>query len=212
VGHQLYGGELMAYEYGGRYYPTLSAQRNAMARDKYTPQQMQIAQTIAYQQLPNHLKGRHSQMRVQQNLAATAEALFGGQQKQQSAPAPAPAPAPSAPSPSQQLQIASLTKESEAYRAEAEKTIAEGQARVAELENEELQRQRATELQNRLAIQAQQSQARGMSTASLQISPASQTSRTAGTQAFKRRTDPVTLSPIRSTTGINVPTSSVLNI
>ena len=133
---------------------------------------------------------------------------------------PAPTPAPSggggggggAPSPSQQMAIASLTKESEAYRQQAEQTIAEGQARIAELEDEELQRQRATELQNRLAIQAQASQARGAQRASLQIAPASQTSRTAGTQAFRRRRDQFRLAPIQTTAGVNVPTGSVLNV
>ena len=202
----------MAFEYKGSYYPTATAVANARARDTYTPQQMQIAATIAYQQLPNHLKGRNSQMRVQQNLASTAEALFGNQQ--QAAPAPqqsAPAPAP-APSPAQSQAIAQLTKESEAYRAEAEKTIAAGKARVAELENVELQRQKAAELQNRLAIQAQSSQARGAAQASLKIAPASQTAQTAGTQAFKRRRDQMRLAPIQSTAGINAPASSVLNV
>ena len=127
-------------------------------------------------------------------------------------PPPAPAPAPAGPSPQQQMQIASLTKESEAYRAQAEKTIAEGQARVAELENEELQRQKATELQNRLAIQSAASKARGQAQASLKIAPAGQTPQTAGTQAFKRRRDRMSIAPIQSTAGINVPSGNILNI
>ena len=131
---------------------------------------------------------------------------------------PAPAPAPSgggggggSPSPSQQMAIAQLTAESEKYRTQAEETIAKGRARISELEDEELQRQRATELQNRLAIQAQASQARGAQRAALQIAPAYQTARTAGTQAFKRR-DRMKLAPIQTTAGINVPTGSVLNV
>ena len=137
-------------------------------------------------------------------------------EKQQAAPAPAPSSGGGggggAPSPSQQMAIASLTKESEAYRQQAEQTIAEGQARVAELENEELQRQRATELQNRLAIQARSGQARGAQRAALQIAPSSQTARTAGTQAFRRRRDQFRLAPIQTTAGVNVPTGSVLNV
>lgn len=124
---------------------------------------------------------------------------------------PAPAAAPP-PAPTQNLQIAKLTQESEAYRKQAEQTIAEGQARVAELENQELQRQRAAELQNRLAIQAQTSQARGAAQASLKIGAASDTSRTAGTAAFKRRRDQMRLAPIQTTAGINAPASSVLNV
>ena len=135
--------------------------------------------------------------------------------EKQAAPAPAPssAPAPApAPSPAQSQAVAQLTKESEAYRAEAEKAIAAGKARVAELENEELQRQRATELQNRLAIQSAASKARGQMGAQLKIAPASQTAQTAGTQAFKRRRDQMRLAPIQSTAGVNVPASSVLNV
>ena len=84
----------MAFEYNGRFYSNSTEVANAKARDKYTPQQMQIAQTIAYQQLPAHLKGRNNQMRVRENLAATAEALFGN--RQQAAPAPPPPPQPAA--------------------------------------------------------------------------------------------------------------------
>ena len=127
--------------------------------------------------------------------------------QQQAAPAPAPA---AAPAPQQQLQIAQMSKEAEEYRAQAEKTIGEAQAKIAELSNVELQRQKAAELQNRLAIQASASQSRGMMAPSLKI--ASATPQTAGTQAFKRRRDQATMAPIQSTAGINVPTGSVLNI
>jgi hypothetical protein len=124
----------------------------------------------------------------------------------------APAAAAPAPAPTQNLQIAKLTEQSEAYRKQAEQSIAEGQSRIAELENEELQRQKATELQNRLAIQAASSQARGATQANLKIGAASDTSRTAGTSAFKRRRDQMRLAPIQSTAGINAPASSVLNV
>ena len=133
--------------------------------------------------------------------------------EKQAAPTPAPAPAPAAaPAPTQNLQIAKLTEQSEAYRKQAEQSIAEGQSRIAELENEDLQRQKATELQNRLAIQAASSQARGATQANLKIGAASDTSRTAGTSAFKRRRDQMRLAPIQSTAGINAPASSVLNV
>ena len=198
----------MANEYKGRYYALPYMVENARARDTYTPEQMKIAETIAYQQLPYHLKGRNSQMRVQVNLAKTAEALFGNRQQ----PAPAPAAAAPPPTPTQNLQIAKLTEQSEAYRKQAEQSIAEGQSRIAELENEELQRQKATELQNRLAIQSASSQARGAAQANLKIGAASDTSRTAGTSAFKRRRDQMRLAPIQSTAGVNVPANSVLNV
>ena len=122
--------------------------------------------------------------------------------------APAPAPAPSGPS-ARELQI---TKEAEAYRKEATAALEAGKLRIQQLEDEDLQRQKAAELQNRLAIQAQTSQARGAAQASLKIAPASQTAQTAGTQAFKRRRDQMRLAPIQTTAGINAPASSVLNV
>jgi len=142
-------------------------------------------------------------------LAAEAQPGFAILRKQGSGQ-PAPAAAP--PTPTQNLQIAKLTEQSEAYRKQAEQSIAEGQSRIAELENEDLQRQRATELQNRLAIQAASSQARGATQANLKIGAASDTSRTAGTSAFKRRRDQMRIAPIQSTAGINAPASSVLNV
>ena len=175
----------MSIYYNGSYYPNATQVANARARDTYTPQQMKIAETIAYQQLPHHLKGRHSKMHVQQNLASTAKALFGNQQ--QAAPAPAPAPAPSGPSPQQQLADAQLTKESEAYRKEATAAIEAGKLRIQQLEDEDLQRQKAAELQQRLAIQSAANVARGQAAGNLRIQPASQTAQMGGTQGFVRR-------------------------
>jgi hypothetical protein len=132
------------------------------------------------------------------------------------APAPAPAPAPSrpapAPAPDYSAQIKELNEQAAAYRKQAEEIIAQGEAKVKELEDADLQRQKATELQNRLAIQAASSQARGQAQASLKIAPASQTAQTAGTAAFKRRGDRMRLAPIQTTAGINVPSGSVLNV
>jgi len=199
----------MANEYKGKYYFLPYMAENAKARDTYTPEQMKIAETIAYQQLPDYLKGRNSQMRVEQNLAKTAEALFGKPQEAAPAPPPPP-PAPAAPPPPpapSQLQI-----QYDTYRQQADKALAEAQAKAARLESEEYQRQQAAELQNRLAIQSQASKERGAAAATLKIAPDSQTSQTAGTSAFKRRRDQTTLAPIQSTAGINAPARSVLNV
>ena len=195
----------MAYEYGGRYYATLASQRNAMARDKYTPQQMQIAKTIAYQQLPSHLKGRGSQMRVQQNLASTAEALFGGQQRQQAAPAPAPAPSAPAPSPAAPAQseaVAKLTAESQAYRKEAEEKLSAADLRIKELEDEELKAQRAKELQQRLSIISASNLARSSMAPKLQIAPATNMPMIGGTAQFKRRSQSMFKAPASNTLNI----------
>ena len=136
--------------------------------------------------------------------------------EKQAAPAPAPAPAPSrpapAPAPDYSAQIKELNEQAAAYRKQAEEIIAQGEAKVKELEDADLQRQKATELQNRLAIQSAASKARGQAQASLKIAPASQTAQTAGTQAFKRRGDRMRLAPIQTTAGINVPSGSVLNV
>ena len=122
--------------------------------------------------------------------------------------APAPAPAPSGPS-ARELQI---TKEADAYRKATEEKLALADQTIAKLSDAQEQQRLATELQNRLAIQAQSSQARGAAQASLKIAPASQTAQTAGTQAFKRRRDQMRLAPIQTTAGINAPASSVLNV
>jgi hypothetical protein len=109
-------------------------------------------------------------------------------------------------------QLAQLTAQSEAYRKESTAALEAGKLRIAQLEDEELQRQKATELQNRLAIQSAASTARGQMGAQLKIAPASQTASTAGTAAFKRRGDRMRLAPIQTTAGINVPSGSVLNV
>jgi hypothetical protein len=97
------------------------------------------------------------------------------------------------------------------YMAQAEATIESGRMQIAALEDERAQRQAATELQQRLAIQAGASQARGGAAASLKIAPGGDTASTAGTQKFKRRPSQ-RLAPIQTTAGINAPASSVLNV
>ena len=114
---------------------------------------------------------------------------------QQSRPAPAPAPSGSS---ARELQI---TKEAEAYRKEATAALEAGKLRIQQLEDEDLQRQKAAELQNRLAIQAQASQARGAAQANLKIAPASQTAQTAGTQGFVRRSNQFGITRRSTSTG-----------
>ena len=97
------------------------------------------------------------------------------------------------------------------YQAQAEATIEAGRMQIAALEDQRAQQQAATELQQRLAIQAGTSQARGGAAASLKIAPGGDTASTAGTQSFKRRPRQ-RLAPIQSTAGINAPASSVLNV
>ena len=97
------------------------------------------------------------------------------------------------------------------YQAQAEATIEAGRMQIAALEDERSQRQAATELQQRLAIQGAASQARGGAAASMKIAPGGDTASTAGTQSFKRRPRQ-RLAPIQSTAGINAPASSVLNV
>ena len=128
--------------------------------------------------------------------------------EKQAAPAPsgggggggggAPAPAPG---PDYAAQIAALNKQAADYRKQAEEIIAQGQAKVKELEDADLQRQKATELQNRLAIQSAANQARGQAAASLQIRPAGQTSATGGTEGFKRRANQFGMTRRSASTG-----------
>ena len=97
------------------------------------------------------------------------------------------------------------------YQAQAEATIEAGRMQIQALEDERAQREAATQLQQRLAIQGAASQARGGAAASMKIAPGGDTASTAGTQSFKRRPRQQ-LAPIKSTAGINVPTASTLNV
>ena len=98
-------------------------------------------------------------------------------------------------------QLAELTSQSQAYRKEAEAAIEAGKLQISQLQDQELQRQKAAELQNRLAIQAQTSQARGGAQANLKIAPASQTAQTAGTQGFVRRSNQFGITRRSTSTG-----------
>ena len=108
----------------------------------------------------------------------------------------------------QQLMI---TQQAEAYRKQAEATIQAAQLQIKGFEEREERQRQATELERKLAIQSQVSSARGGQAASLQVAPGSETAKTAGTQAFKRR-GRQRLAPIQTTAGINAPASSVLNV
>jgi hypothetical protein len=98
------------------------------------------------------------------------------------------------------------------YQTQAEATIEAGRMQIKALEDERAQREAATELQKKLAIQASASQARGGKAASLTIGGAQEATPTGGTQAFKRRPRRQKLAPIQSTAGINVPTGNTLNV
>ena len=98
------------------------------------------------------------------------------------------------------------------YQAQAEATIEAGRMQIKALEDERAQREAATELQKKLAIQASASEARGGKAASLTIGDAQEVTPTGGTQAFKRRPRRQKLAPIQSTAGINVPTGNTLNV
>ena len=106
---------------------------------------------------------------------------------------------------------AQLQEYQRGYQAQAEATIEAGRMQIKALEDERAQREAATELQRKLAIQGAASQARGGAAASMKIAPGGETTKTGGTQSFKRR--PLRkLAPIQSTGGINVPTASTLNV
>jgi hypothetical protein len=107
---------------------------------------------------------------------------------------------------------AQLQEYQRGYQTQAEATIEAGRMQIKALEDERAQREAATELQRKLSIQASASQARGGKAASLTIGGASETTPTAGTQAFKRRPRRQRLAPIQTTAGINVPTASTLNV
>ena len=106
---------------------------------------------------------------------------------------------------------AQLQEYQRGYQAQAEATIEAGRMQIQALEDQRAQQQAATELQRRLSIQGAASQARGGAAANLTIAPSGDTSKTAGTQAFKRRPRQ-RLAPIQTTAGINAPASSVLNV
>ena len=180
---------------------------------EFTAEQLAIARSIAESRVRSiSPAGGASGMgiRIGVETAKIARALFGDKKEKKAEPAPEPA-APTT-DPAQELRIAELTEQSKAYRTQAEQQLSAADLRIKELENQELQAQKARDLQQRFAITAAANQARGAQTANLQIAPASATPMTAGTQSFKRRPRQL-MRPIGQTAGkLTVPTSNVLNI
>jgi hypothetical protein len=218
VGHQLYGGELMPWVSRGRSRifipdPILNIKEKAAADAGFKSAADQETNRMMRNQLEMQaaLVGYADPYSLVEGPLTNTAALQAAWNKLPKTPVPAPAPAP-AKAPAADNQLAELTAQSQAYRKEAESALEAGRLRISQLEDEDLQRQKATELQNRLAIQAASSQARGQAQASLKIAPGSQTSQTAGTQAFKRRRDRMSIAPIQSTAGINAPSGNILNI
>ena len=130
-------------------------------------------------------------------------------------PPPAPAPAPAAPASSspQQLQI---TAEAKKYREESEAKLAEAQTLLDNFKIEQNKAAEAKKLQEQMAIRAQGALASNLATSqrkpSLQLSPASQTPQTAGTQPFKRRRLQVMTPGSQVTSGLNIGSANLLNV
>ena len=127
------------------------------------------------------------------------------------APAPAPAPPPPAapPAPPQ------ISPEAQAYRAEADAKLAEAQKMLDTFKIEQNRAEEARKLQEEMMIKSQAAMASNLAmsqrTPNLQISPASQTPQTAGTQPFKRRRPMLdSASPLASS--LNIGTSNLLNV
>ena len=108
---------------------------------------------------------------------------------QQAAPAPAPAPDPPAP------LMPTISDESKKYRAETEALLSQIDKKLTDFNDKELDEQ--TRVRN-FAIQSA-NQARSNQIANLQIQPASSTSKTAGTQAFKKPSNRKQQQPASST-------------
>ena len=144
--------------------------------------------------------------------ARPAQTLYiYGDTQQQAAPAAA-SPAPSSPSP-QQVQ---LTAESQKYREEADAKLAEAQKLLDDFKIEQNKAAEAKKLQEQMAIRAQGTLASNLAMSqrkpSLQLSPASQTPQTAGTQPFKRRRLQVMTPGSQVTSGLNIGSANLLNV
>ena len=149
--------------------------------------------------------------KLQEARTRIAKELFGIQQ--QAAPAPAPAaPAPSSPSP----QEPQLTAEAQKYREESEAKLAEAQKLLDNFKIEQNKAAEAKKLQEQMAIRAQGTLASNLAMSqrkpNLQLSPASQTPQTAGTQPFKRRRLQVMTPGSQVTSGLNIGSANLLNV
>ena len=191
----------------------LSGLSAGVSSTKFTSEQLAIARSIAASRVRSMFPagGAPTMMsRVSGETLKIAKELFG-EKEEKAKPAPEKPAAPTT-DPAQELKIAELTEQAKAYRTQAEQQLSAADLRIKELENQELQAQKARDLQQRFAITAAANQTRGAQTANLQIAPASATPMTAGTQSFKRRPRQF-MRPIGQTAGkLTVPTSNVLNI
>lgn len=192
----------------------LSGLSAGVSGTKFTSEQLAIARSIAASRVRSMFPagGAPTVMsRVGAETLKIAQEMFGDKEEKKAEPAPEEPAAPTT-DPAQELRIAELTEQSKAYRTQAEQQLSAADLRIKELENQELQAQKARDLQQRFSITAAANQARGAQTANLQIAPASATPMTAGTQSFKRRPRQL-MRPIGQTAGkLTVPTSNVLNI
>ena len=131
-------------------------------------------------------------------------------------PAPAAAPAPAAPAPDPPGPLMpTISDDSKKYRAETEALLGKIDKKLTDFNATETAATKAKEIaeQTRVRNFAIQSanQVRSNQPANLQIQPASSTSKTAGTQAFKKRRIASNRKQ-QLTSGINLGTSSLLNI
>ena len=127
----------------------------------------------------------------------------------------AAAPAPAAPA-SSSLQEPQLTAEAKKYREESEAKLAEAQTLLDNFKIEQNKAAEAKKLQEQMAIRAQGTLASNLAMSqrqpSLQLSPASQTPKTAGTQPFKRRRLQVMTPGSQVTSGLNIGSANLLNV
>ena len=186
-----------------RYFDFIRKQTDSLNKEQYM-----IAENLAKQQMQPNARGGYNWSQLAKRTDEVAKELFN------QSPPPKPhndvKPGISRPNipPSPEVKI---NEESERLRAEAEEKLAQAEKELAAMKDEELQAQKAKELQQRLAITSAANIARGQMQANLQIAPASQAPRTAGTQAFKIRKQ---RAPIKSAYGsrVNVGQSSTLNV
>jgi len=128
---------------------------------------------------------------------------------------PAPAPAPEDPA-SSSLQEPQITAEAKKYREESEAKLAEAQTLLDNFKIEQNKAAEAKKLQEQMAIRAQgalaSNSAMSQRQPSLQLSPAYQTPKTAGTQPFKRRRLKVMIPGSQVTSGLNIGSANLLNV
>ena len=176
--------------------------------------QYKIAEHLAKQQIQPNARGGYNWYQLAKKTDEVAKALFQ-QQAPAQAPAPAPAPAPAAPA-SSSPQEPQLTDAAKKYREESEANLAKAQKLLDDFKIEQNKAAEAKKLQEQMAIRAQGTLASNLAMSqrkpSLQLSPASQTPQTAGTQPFKRRRLQVMTPGSQVTSGLNIGSANLLNV